>query len=77
MCVHACNVQESKIGLDSVLESSVDAQEWRLEVERVLPSLKIQIKQDDRVRRHTGSISWHIPCSFCKLVRTFTAHFRW
>ena len=35
--------------LDNALEATVDAQEWRLEVERVLPSLKIQIRQDNRV----------------------------
>ena len=36
--------------LEGALESSVDAQEWRLEVERVLPSLKVHIRQDNRVK---------------------------
>ena len=36
-------------GLDSALESTIGAQEWRLEVERVLPSLKIHVRQDNRV----------------------------
>lgn len=36
--------------LGEALESTVDAQEWRLEVERVLPALKIHVRQDNRVR---------------------------
>lgn len=36
------------VGLDSALEATVDTQEWRLEVERVLPSLKIHVRQDNR-----------------------------
>lgn len=36
--------------LDSALEATVDTHEWRLEVERVLPSLKIHFRQDNRVR---------------------------
>lgn len=40
---------DAGVGLDSALEATVDAQEWRLEVERVLPSLKIHIRQDNRV----------------------------
>ena len=31
------------------MQSTVDAQEWRLEVERVLPSLKVHVRQDNRV----------------------------
>ena len=31
----------------------MDAQEWRLEVERVLPALKIHVRQDNRVRHTT------------------------
>lgn len=44
-------VQASDIGmgLDNALEATVDTQEWRLEVERVLPSLKIHLRQDNRV----------------------------
>jgi estrogen-related receptor beta like 1 len=36
--------------LEEALESTTDAQEWRLEVERVLPALKIHVRQDNRVR---------------------------
>ena len=42
---------EATLKLEGALESTVDAQEWRLEVERVLPSLKVHIRQDNRVRR--------------------------
>ena len=31
------------------MESTVDAQQWRLEVERVLPSLRVHVRQDNRV----------------------------
>ncbi len=44
-------------GLDSALEGTVGAQEWRLEVERVLPSLKIHIRQDNRV----CGVQWSLP----------------
>ena len=27
----------------------MDAKEWRLEVERVMPSLKVHVRQDNRV----------------------------
>ena len=37
-------------GLEGTLESTVDDQVWRLEVERVLPSLRIHFRQDNRVR---------------------------
>lgn len=48
---------EAGIVLDSALEATVDAQEWRLEVERVLPSLKIHVRQDNRVRWHVCSMA--------------------
>ncbi|MEQ2171210.1 hypothetical protein GOODEAATRI_008321, partial [Goodea atripinnis] len=35
---------------DEILESTVDATEWRLEVERVLPQLKVTIRTDNKVR---------------------------
>lgn len=34
---------------DDILESTVDAAEWRLEVERVLPQLKVTIRTDNKV----------------------------
>ena len=34
----------------------MDAQEWRLEVERVLPALKIHVRQDNRVRHTTSEV---------------------
>lgn len=36
--------------MGEALESTTDAQEWRLEVERVLPALKIHVRHDNRVR---------------------------
>ena len=32
-----------------IMESSTDAAEWRLEVERVLPQLKITVRADNKV----------------------------
>lgn len=43
---------EATLKLEGALESTVDAQEWRLEVERVLPSLKVHVRQDIRVCRN-------------------------
>lgn len=34
---------------DSVMESTTDAAEWKLEVERVLPLLKVHIRTDNKV----------------------------
>ena len=34
---------------ESVLESQVEASEWKLEVERVLPLLKVHIRTDNKV----------------------------
>lgn len=34
---------------ESVMESNVDAAEWKLEVERVLPLLKVHIRTDNKV----------------------------
>lgn len=33
---------------DDILESNTDAEEWKLEVERVLPSLKVHIRTDNK-----------------------------
>lgn len=35
------------------MESNVDAAEWKLEVERVLPLLKVHIRTDNKVQ-YTG-----------------------
>ena len=42
---------QSELGgqLEGAMESTVDGQQWRLEVERVLPSLRIHFRQDNRV----------------------------
>lgn len=34
---------------DDILEAKVDAAEWKLEVERVLPQLKVTIRTDNKV----------------------------
>jgi len=46
---------------DSVMESTTDAAEWKLEVERVLPLLKVHIRTDNKVNlfimfRHPSKI---------------------
>ena len=41
------------------MESTVDAQQWRLEVERVLPSLRVHVRQDNRVRTCRPSTQLH------------------
>lgn len=33
------------------MESNIDAAEWKLEVERVLPLLKVHIRTDNKVTR--------------------------
>lgn len=43
----AKNVPE--IRHEEILESTTDATEWKLEVERVLPQLKVTIKSDHKV----------------------------
>ena len=49
MCV---SISQSEVvgHLEGAMESTVDAQQWRLEVERVLPSLRVHFRQDNRVR---------------------------
>lgn len=37
-----------------MLKPSVDATAWQMEVERVLPHLKVTIRSDHRVRRRKG-----------------------
>lgn len=39
---------------DNILESNMDAAEWNLEVERVLPQLKITIRTDHKVKIATA-----------------------
>lgn len=34
---------------DEILEATVDAAEWSLEVERVLPQLKVTVRTDNKV----------------------------
>ena len=40
------NLQENKP--EEILESNTDATEWKLEVERVLPQIKVMIKSDHK-----------------------------
>ncbi len=35
--------------MSGVMEATIDPEQWRLEVERVLPSLKMQHRHDNRV----------------------------
>lgn len=36
---------------EDILESTTDAAEWSLEVERVLPQLKVTIRTDNKVQK--------------------------
>lgn len=47
MCVYVQELNGSRPA--EVLESDVDATEWNLEVERVLPQLKVTIRTDNKV----------------------------
>ncbi|KAI5709579.1 hypothetical protein M8J75_001397 [Diaphorina citri] len=52
--------QDSSSKPDHVLESNVDETEWRLEVERVLPLLRVTLKSDTRDwRSHLDQIRSH------------------
>ena len=42
--------------LSDVMEATVDPEQWRLEVERVLPSLKMQHRHDNRVWVHVHNV---------------------
>ncbi|KAL1463682.1 hypothetical protein WDU94_015415 [Cyamophila willieti] len=45
--------QNSSSKPDHILESNVDEEEWRLEVERVLPSLRVTLKSDHARLAHS------------------------
>ncbi|XP_044012389.1 intraflagellar transport protein 57 homolog [Aphidius gifuensis] len=55
------NIQKA----DNILESQTDAEEWKIELERVIPQLKVTIKTDSRdwrahieqMKQHQGNIS--------------------
>ena len=64
MCTCMCvsTSQSEVVGhLEGAMESTVDAQQWRLEVERVLPSLRVHFRQDNRVS-DTLYIHVHVQC---------------
>lgn len=48
-CFFHTHLSLQAVVLAGALESVVDPQEWRLELERVLPSLKVQVRPDNRV----------------------------
>ena len=50
---------------DEIMESTTDAAEWKLEVERVFPQLKVTIRTDNKVSRSpyaqiTRSVGHHM-----------------
>ncbi|XP_072298000.1 intraflagellar transport protein 57 homolog isoform X2 [Eucyclogobius newberryi] len=52
--------QESRLKPDEILESTVDAVEWSLEVERVLPQLRVTIRTDNKDWRiHVDQMHQH------------------
>lgn len=59
--------QEDSKKPDSVLESTVDAAEWKLEVERVLPMLKVHIRGDIKVMGFL--IYEYLPSQILSLLR--------
>lgn len=65
---------DAGVGLDSALEGTVSTQDWRLEVERVLPSLKIQVRQDNRVSLHNQPNKRQIS-RFLYLVQDWRGHY--
>ncbi len=45
---------------EEIMESTVDANEWKLEVERVTPSLKVHIRTDNKDwRTHVDQMHTH------------------
>ena len=38
--------------MDNILESNVDSHAWKMELERVLPTLKVTLKLDGKVLIH-------------------------
>lgn len=57
ICVYVQELSGSRPA--EVLESDVDATEWNLEVERVLPQLKVTIRTDNKVWLLTSVIYKH------------------
>jgi estrogen-related receptor beta like 1 len=57
--------------LEGAMESTVDAHQWRLEVERVLPSLRVHFRQDNREwRSHYDQMHSHQDAIESKLADT-------
>ncbi|CAI8051185.1 Intraflagellar transport protein 57 homolog [Geodia barretti] len=57
--------------LGGALEAGVDEQQWRLEVERVLPSLRVHLRQDNREwRAHYDQMHSHQEAIETKLADT-------
>lgn len=46
----SCQEPEQSSKPDNILESTVDATEWNLELERVLPQLKVTVRSDNKVK---------------------------
>ena len=48
-----CNItfqaNQEKLKPDDIMESTTDAADWKMEVERVLPQLKVTIRTDNKV----------------------------
>lgn len=42
------NVNENELRPESIIESTTDATEWKLEVERILPQLKVTFKSEGK-----------------------------
>ena len=60
ICNHVYVQVEMGGALGGALEAGVDEQQWRLEVERVLPSLRVHLRQDNRVRERGGKVRQYL-----------------
>lgn len=58
---------------DEIMESTTDAAEWKLEVERVLPQLKYTIRSDNKVSRINCSTMY---CKY-KAILNRIGEFTW
>ncbi|XP_012270491.1 intraflagellar transport protein 57 homolog isoform X3 [Orussus abietinus] len=65
---------------DNILESKTDTEEWKLELERVLPRLKVTVKTDPRdwrahlnqMKQHHANIATHLAGTKTQLERLHT-----
>lgn len=78
LCLISWQESEPSSKPDDILESTVDAAEWNLELERVLPQLKVTVRSDNKVKAATGEcISHHALCLSDRCVCCRTGGSMW